>query len=227
MDYWIYIDIIVYTVVPFVVMSVCSFFILNAVRKTNKSYMGKLVSTMSRDARRVNIYKRSKKERQILYMLLITILYFFLSQMPFCIAFILFHGQKSDSMLGQWLVHILSYSNNAINFVFYGLSSQRFRHELISIFLSQSALATRHHGRCDAATQADGNGERNYINSSRQVHTPKSIVQVTLNDIETEKTAQNGNALNLGILKNHHSSQILSDIESLNSKEDVPLDGPV
>ncbi len=245
-NYWLYIDIIIYSFLPVIIMSICSILILGAVRKTNKSYVGKLVSNLNSDARRLNIYKRSKKERQILYMLLITILYFFLSQLPYCIAFILYRGQQSESYVTQYLVHILSYSNNAVNFLFYGLSSQRYRQELLSIFVgknrSQANASQRHQSivaaqsRCDVSTQVDHHHKSVSYKRlplktapTQNQNTTTSATNTAVVFVETNHRPSPPrssppvvfDSINNGILKRDVA---LADIESLNSREDVPLD---
>jgi hypothetical protein len=140
-NYWIYIDICVYTLVPFVVMSVCSVIILGKIRRKNQKYFNNLVSGRGNKMIRVNVEKRSKKSRQLLIMLLITNLYFFLSQLPFCITFVLYRGKSDETIVGQFIVHVLSYSNNSINFLFYGLSSEKYRKELLLLFCSDNKAA--------------------------------------------------------------------------------------
>ena len=70
-------------------------------------------------------------------MLLLTNLYFLISLLPYCITFVLFKGQKAENTLGQSLVHILLYTNNAVNFLLYGFSSQKYREELCKTFFGK------------------------------------------------------------------------------------------
>lgn len=44
-----------------------------------------------------------------------------------------FQGEKSESP-AQLVVHMILYTNNAVNFLFYGLSSQRYREVLCKRF---------------------------------------------------------------------------------------------
>ena len=46
----------------------------------------------------------------------------------------MFRGQKNNANVAQFLVHIFCYINNAINFLFYGISSQKYREELKDLF---------------------------------------------------------------------------------------------
>jgi hypothetical protein len=67
-------------------------------------------------------------------MLLLANLYFLISLLPYCISTLLLVGQKADNTLGQSLVHTLMYTNNAVNFLLYGFSSQKYREELFETF---------------------------------------------------------------------------------------------
>lgn len=126
---WTWIDICVFSLIPFVVMSICSVIILVRIRRKSQKYFKILINKNSQ-VNKNNFVKRLRRNRQLLYMLLITNLYFLSSLLPYCISFVLFKGQKSENTLGQLSVHILMYTNNAINFIFYGLSSQKYREEL-------------------------------------------------------------------------------------------------
>ncbi|RNA01728.1 FMRFamide receptor-like [Brachionus plicatilis] len=130
---WIFIDIGVFSMVPFIVMSICSVIILTRIRSKSKKYFERLVNK-NNEQQKTNISKRLRRNRQLLYMLLLTNLYFLLSMLPYCVMFILFKGKQSESSIEQPLVHTLLYTNNAINFIFYGFSSQKYRKELYSLF---------------------------------------------------------------------------------------------
>lgn len=134
---WLWIDICVYSLIPFIVMSICSVFILKKIYKKSKNYFNKLINKNS-EYQKGKIYKRLRRNRQLLYMLLLTNFYFLLSQLPYCILFVLYKGRTSESSFGQPLVHFLLYSNNAINFMLYGLSSQRYREELFGMCFKTS-----------------------------------------------------------------------------------------
>ncbi|RMZ99596.1 FMRFamide receptor-like [Brachionus plicatilis] len=134
---WLWIDICVYSLVPFIVMSVCSSIILIRIHKKSKNYFNHLINKNS-ECQKSNFYKRLRRNRQLLYMLLLTNFYFLLSQLPYCILFVLYKGKTSDNSFGQPLVHFLLYSNNAINFLLYGLSSQRYREELFGMCFKKS-----------------------------------------------------------------------------------------
>nr|QVK45802.1 G protein-coupled receptor [Proales similis] len=132
-DIWTWIDTSIYSVVPFVVMAVCSYVILISIRKKSQKFLNGLLEH-GNQTNKQKIYKRIRRNRQVFYMLLLTNFYFLASLLPCCIAFAIFKGTESRSEIGQLLVHLLLYSNYSFNFIFYGVSSQRFREELRSAF---------------------------------------------------------------------------------------------
>jgi hypothetical protein len=132
MSTWTWIDICVFSLIPFVVMSICSVIILAKIRSKSKKFFEVLVDKSSERSKSI-VYRRMRRNRQLLYMLLITNLYFLLSLLPYCVSFVMFKGQKGETT-GQLLVHMLLYTNNAINFLFYGLSSQKYREVFSEIF---------------------------------------------------------------------------------------------
>ncbi len=127
-DIFIWVDILVYSGVPFIVMSICSIIIIKNIRKSSQGYFKNLVKNKSILTLSIH-YKRLKRDRQLLYLLLLTNLLFILSSAPFCISFLLFRGDEGENGLGQLTVHVLAYSNNAFNFLLYGISSQKYRQE--------------------------------------------------------------------------------------------------
>ena len=138
---YVWFDIFVYSFVPFLIMSVCSGIIIFRIRKSTKKYFNSLLN--KRSVNKSNFYRklkrnhRLKRNRQLLYMLLITNVYFFLSSLPYCITFLMYRGSIDNNQL-QFSVHTLSYTNNAINFIFYGISSQKYREELKKLFCRQT-----------------------------------------------------------------------------------------
>ena len=130
---WLWIDICAYSLVPFFAMSICSIIILARVKRQSKKYLN-VLTNKNLENNKSHIYNRLRRNRQLIYMLLLTNLYFLLTLLPYSVTFVLFHGQKSENTLGQSLVHILLYSNNAVNFLFYGLSSHKYREEFCKTF---------------------------------------------------------------------------------------------
>jgi len=76
--FWIWVDLCVYSLIPFMVMSVCSISILTEIRKKSKKFLQSLKQNQN-EINKVYIYRRVRRNRQVFYMLLITNCYFFLS----------------------------------------------------------------------------------------------------------------------------------------------------
>jgi len=140
---FIWVDILVYSGVPFTVMGICSIFIVVRIHTSSRKYIRTMTNKQSAFNRNI-LYKRLKRDRQLLYMLLLTNLYFILSSTPYCISFLMFKGVKDENALGQLTVHVLAYTNNAFNFVFYGISSQKYRQELRNLWKRQPPKARNH-----------------------------------------------------------------------------------
>jgi hypothetical protein len=130
---WIWIDMCIFFLVPFLVMSICSTVILIKInRKTAKFF--KNLMNKNNASNRAACSRRAKRNRQLLYMLLLTNLYFLLSCLPYSITFMMFKSERIMSEFGKSLVHMVLYTNNAVNFLFYGFSCERYRAEFIKLF---------------------------------------------------------------------------------------------
>jgi hypothetical protein len=120
---WIWIDTFIYSIIPFIVMVVCSVIILTEISKSkSKLFLN--------NQRNKNICrKRSKRNKQLFVMLLVTNLYFVLCSLPLCVTMTynkLKYDQNETSFL-QTFLHIMAYSNNSVNFLFYLMFSQKYR----------------------------------------------------------------------------------------------------
>lgn len=141
MNIWIWIDFFVYSIIPFIVMGICSMIIIVKIQRNSNNLLKTLSKTSQSD--KTNLQRRLKRNRQLLYMLLITNLYFLISLLPCCISFLIFGGSETKSSLHQLVVHILLYTNNSINFLFYGFSSEKYRKEFIGFFKSKKEKASK------------------------------------------------------------------------------------
>ena len=142
---WFWIDISVYSIIPFIFMGVCSMIIIVKIRKINKRYLMFMAKRTNQFNK--NIYlKKLKKNVQICFMLVSTNLYFLLTMVVFWIWFLV-RLEKSDETsnrsLTQSYVYVLLYTNNAFGFLFYGLSSKKYRHEFIGIVLQVCSIFSR------------------------------------------------------------------------------------
>lgn len=135
---WVWMDITVYTFIPFLIMSVCSVIIFNQIRLTSKRYFKVLVNTGRLNKK--NIQRRLNRNRQLLSMLLITNIYFIASLMPTFIFTIIYGSKLIVEEVLYLFVIICFYSNNSINFILYGFSSQKYREELKGIFIDMKKI---------------------------------------------------------------------------------------
>ena len=82
------------------------------------------------------IEKRSRRNKNLFLILIFTNLFFIsFSLLPFYVSFILFKGHKHENEIGQTFASILSYTNNAFNFLLYGLTSHKYREESAMLIL--------------------------------------------------------------------------------------------
>jgi hypothetical protein len=85
-----------------------------------------------------NVFKeRLRRNRQVLYMLILTNLHFLASSLPYLVLALMYQGESNDKPAVNLLVHVLLYSNNAVNFFFFGLSSEKYRGELVTMLRKQ------------------------------------------------------------------------------------------
>ena len=132
---WIWMDLSVYSLIPFITNMICSLIIIVRVRKLNQNYTQFLMNKMY-EYNKKNYERKIKKNHQICLMLLNTNLYFFISMLQFWIFFYFFRDSKDQiENLIYLYVYIILYTNNAIDFVIYSLSSQKYRQEAFSIRL--------------------------------------------------------------------------------------------
>ena len=141
MHVWIWIDLIVYSAIPFIIMSGASVIILIMLKKRSFNYFNHIRHKNRRFYR--NFAERVKNEKQIIYILLVNNFYFLLTLLPYCIVFVIYRGSKKESetqKLIELFVYILLYTNNAFNFLLYGITSKNYRVKLKGLFFKQIAV---------------------------------------------------------------------------------------
>jgi hypothetical protein len=126
---WVWIDMIVYFLVPFSVNLVSFFAIFFYIKRLNGHYAS-LLSNKSYKPNAHIYMKRMRKNRRIVWRVFLLILYFFLSSTPAYIFYYSLILTRTDLFLSN-LFYVLFYSNNALNFLFYGCTSQKYRCVLI------------------------------------------------------------------------------------------------
>jgi hypothetical protein len=130
-DIWVWIDLCVYSLIPFVVMVICSIIIIVKIKSKSKGFI--------RNSGQENLdisEKVKRRNKKLLIMLILTNSYFILCTMPLCVDMILYKFQILffENIYFQAFFHVLAYSNNSINFVFYILFSNKYRNVLVKKF---------------------------------------------------------------------------------------------
>ena len=124
---WIWLDTIIFSLMPFGVMLACSIIILVEIKMKSKNIIS---------SRRNASIKSKQRNKKLLLMLIVTNLNFVFCSLPLCINIVIMNRFKDLSYNShgyQIIFHILSYINNSINFIFYILFSTNYRKVLFSI----------------------------------------------------------------------------------------------
>ena len=125
---WIWIDMAIYFLTPFTVNLISFVFIFVCLRRFNKRYSDML--KLENYKPNAHIYlKRIKNNKRIVWRLLSLNSCFFFSSLSSYVS-CYFLSSKIHLIL-NYLGYVLFYSNNSLNFLFYGLSSQKYRNELL------------------------------------------------------------------------------------------------
>jgi len=137
---WFWIDLCVFSIIPFISMAVCSSLIIVKLKRINRVYMSRMVllndQTSTRHTKR--IYSRKlRKNIQISLMLVSSNLYFLATMILFWLWFLSgdYQMESLEGDLKQSFVYLLLYSNNAFEILFYSFSSQHFRSEFLNLLL--------------------------------------------------------------------------------------------
>jgi hypothetical protein len=133
---WIWIDAFLYSIFPFLVMIASSIFILNEInRKSREMHISIRIN-------KCLIKRRSKRNKQLLVMLTVTNIFFILCSLPLCIIMIYnkMNGNSKKQHFIKTFFHLMAYSNNSFNFLFYILFSQKYRLVLSSLLRKIAGL---------------------------------------------------------------------------------------
>ena len=135
---WIWIDVGIYFLIPFVAMSTSLCFIFKKLRKLNRKYAYLMCDANYRLNTRLYL-RKIKKNNQFILTLLVLNTYFLFSTLPYHILTIFIGQSYFEENYIQRALNILFYSNFGLNFFFFGLSSQTYRKELFTIVKRKSA----------------------------------------------------------------------------------------
>ena len=127
---WVWVDIVIYSLIPFFIMVTCSILILVQIRKESQKFLTNL--SRSTQSNRELSAKRNRKNKQMAIILIMENIYFLSCSLPYFYTSTNFSFLNHDdlSKTTVFRYHILSYSVNCFNFIFYGLFSEKYRHVL-------------------------------------------------------------------------------------------------
>jgi len=138
---WFLIDMSIFSLLPLFSMVGSSLVIWMKFRKINENY-SRFISTETFNQHNKLIYFRKiKRNRQICLIILNSSAYFFFSMVVYWLCFLLLRNSVTQNEFLnelQSFVYILLYTNNSFDFIIYGVSSSRYRRELIGIFKPKS-----------------------------------------------------------------------------------------
>jgi hypothetical protein len=136
---WYWTDLMSFSLVPFFVMCICSLIIAVEFKNLNDNYL-KLIAQELQFLNKNNYLRKIRKNRQICLMLFNSNFLFFFVNSQYWICFFMFRFINGNHELFDQLQsfsNILLYTNNVFNFLIFGFTSSKYRHELISLFILQ------------------------------------------------------------------------------------------
>ena len=125
--YWLIIDMFFSFVIPFITMSFTFVFVCRKFIILNKVYTWWLTQN---PANKIIFNKKIRKNKRALLKLFLVNFYFLVSILPYFLFKI--YWENNFTFLESFFM-ILFYSNNALNFFFYGTSCKKFRQILCSL----------------------------------------------------------------------------------------------
>lgn len=128
---WVWIDMIIYFLIPFTVNLTSFLFIFVYIKRLNKRYTNLLHIENYKPNAHIFL-KRMRKNRRIVWRLFSLNSYFFFSSLPSYVSYYSLIWTRTHLFI-NYLCYIFFYSNNALNFLFYGLTSEKYRVELMNI----------------------------------------------------------------------------------------------
>ena len=127
---WIWIDMFLFSLIPFLVMAICSYIILIDIKNKSRNFL------TSNDRNNAKILVKSRqRNRQLLIMLTVTNIVFLFCSLPLCVSIIIdkIGVNKNDTNLYLSIFQIFSYLNNSLNFVFYFTFCENYRNALTNL----------------------------------------------------------------------------------------------
>ena len=144
---WFWVDVFVYFVIPFMTMCFTFSIIKFKLKSINRNYATILLDRTYNNYNKRIYLRKIRRNKKIIYIIFATNAYFCLSIVPFLIFSIMknlnCYLSSKEFFYVKSLVEILFYSNNAFNFVFYGLTSKEYRKALKRMFSFDKKTQTK------------------------------------------------------------------------------------
>jgi hypothetical protein len=143
---WIWIDAFIYSLIPFLVMSICSILIIIEIKSKSKSFIKTCQVENSRSTNQKICKKSKRRNRKLSMMLLFNNLFFILCSLPFRLNMLYYNYRGDDKDVTysfQAYFHILAYSNNSFNFIFYFVFSNKYRQIISDFFFKKTQINIR------------------------------------------------------------------------------------
>ena len=116
---WNWIDDTIYSFLPTIIMIICSIAIITELRKKTKRFRSRKHSVSNNAHMRQN-----RRNKQILAMLATTNFFFILCSFPYSLTNNNIFPFEAHHLL---IVHLMAYSNNSFNFIFFAIFSTKYR----------------------------------------------------------------------------------------------------
>jgi len=130
--FWV--DAFVYFCLPFASMTISFVLILFIVIKSNQRYSN-FIKDDSYKANSKIYFKKIEKNKKIILILTVINSYFFFTIFPyFLFNIFVLKIDSENKMVLKLLSNVLFFSNNSLNILFYGFSSQKYRNEFFKLF---------------------------------------------------------------------------------------------
>ena len=178
---FIWIDISIYSLVPFLIMLMCTILILIEMKKKAAQFTNNLTNNQQQPNkmnRRIS-QKRTRKNNQILILMLTTNAYFIICSLPCFILYFTATDENSDKNSTVLFANILAYSNNAINFILFGIFSEKYRQTLMRLL----RLKSKRKYSISLVRRLDDNNPTNVINNAlNNILNQKRCSLITVNN---------------------------------------------
>jgi hypothetical protein len=171
---FIWVDICIYSIIPFSIMFTCTILILLEMRKRTAQFSRNLSSNQPNQMNRRISQKRMRKNNQILLLMLTTNAYFIICSLPYFILYFTASDENSEKNSTVLFTNIMAYSNNAINFILFGVFSERYRQTLMRLL----RLKTRRKYAMSIVRRLEDNNGTNAISNSKLNQKRCSLISI-------------------------------------------------